>query len=277
MTQSTAIVKDTYRYVREQLTLKTAEIQTLLSPFGMNANRFIQIVSDVLGRTPKLLECEAKSIIRSAYYAAEIGLELGGPLGDAYLVPFRNSKKNRLEAQCIPGYRGLMHIAMAADPRIVLFDAQLVHEADGFTETRGASPDLVHIPARRDRGPVVAVYAVAYLKVPGREPLVPQFTVMSVDEVNVIRDASLSKLKERWMRDDSPWVKNEGEMQKKTGVRRLVKMMNLRGNRAAMALDLDAREYGEPETTRVARAEDLKTKLGHIPNEIVDAEVVDDE
>jgi recombination protein RecT len=270
--QSDALVKSTFTDVAVTLEKKVAHFDVLLEPYGMKGMRFIQVVIDALGRNPKLLECERQSIIRSAYYAASIGLELGGPLGDAYLVPFWNSKKNRREAQCIPGYRGLMHIARAADPRIVYFDAQCVHESDGFTETRAAHPDLVHIPSRRDRGPVVAVYAVAFLKVPDHQPLVPQFATMGIDEVNAIRDASLAKMKEQWMRDDSPWSKSEPEMQKKTAVRRLVKMLDLRGTRAAQALDLDAREYGEQQTARVARVDDLKARLGAVPAEVVDDE-----
>jgi recombination protein RecT len=268
MTQSTAIVQDTYRHVSNALTSRIQDFQTLLAPYGMSGARFAQIVIDALGRTPALLQCESKSIVRAAYYAAEIGLELGGPLGDAYLVPYWNGKQKRKEAQCIPGYRGLMHIAHAADPRIVNFDSQVVYESDGFSETRGAHPDLVHIPAKRDRGPAVAVYAVAFLKVD--TILVPQFTVMSIEEVDAIEKESLSKMKEQWMRDQSPWAMHKAEMQRKTAVRRLVKMMNLRGSRMAIALEHDARDYGEKRGT--TRTDDLKTKLGQVPTEVIDGE-----
>lgn len=269
---SQALVTDTFRQVRTDLLSKVAEFQTLLTPYGMRGERFAQIVLDCLGRTPALLQCEPKSIIRAAYYAAEIGLELGGPLGDAYLVPFWNEKKKRKEAQCIPGYRGLIHVAMAADPRIVKFGAEVVYERDVFLLKYGAHPELEHSPVWKDAGAAIGVYAIAFLNV-GLPELVPQFAHMPIADVDAIRDKALGKMKEKWMRDQSPWVTSEPEMQKKTGIRRLVKMMNLRGTRAALALDLDAREYAEAPSARTARSEDLKAKLGGVPSEVVEGEI----
>lgn len=261
------VVQDTFRQVRSDLLSKVSEFQTLLTPYGMRGERFAQIVLDCLGRTPALLQCEPKSIVRAAYYAAEIGLELGGPLGDAYLVPFWNKKKKQKEAQCIPGYRGLIHVAMGADPRIVKFGAEVVYERDMFRLKYGAHPDLEHAPVWHDPGPAIGVYAIAFLNV-GLPELVPQFTHMPIAEVDAIEAKAMSKMEEQWMRDQSPWSTAKPEMQKKTGIRRLVKMMNLRGTRAALALDLDAREYAEAPSARTQRAEDLKSKLGAVPIEV---------
>ena len=62
-------------------------------------------------RTPKLLECTRESLLACIVQCAQLGLEPDGLLGQAYLIPFYNGRKNRYECQLIVGYKGLLKLA----------------------------------------------------------------------------------------------------------------------------------------------------------------------
>ena len=52
------------------------------------------------------------TIIQSALQAASFDLPINPALGYAYIVPFRNSKRNRIEASFIMGYKGMLQLAL---------------------------------------------------------------------------------------------------------------------------------------------------------------------
>lgn len=52
-----------------------------------------------------------KSVFTSVANCASMGLSLAKPLGQAYLVPFWNTKANCRDVQLIPGYQGFLHLA----------------------------------------------------------------------------------------------------------------------------------------------------------------------
>lgn len=271
---SAAIVKSAYETNVSNLRKAEGNLAKLLAPYNMTSERFVTTVLECLRVNPILLECPPQTILRAAYYAAQIGLELGGPLGDAYLVPFYNKRTKRKEAKCIPGYRGLVHVATEADPEIDHFDADVIYANDEYTEERGDNPIFRVIPARfSERGERQGAYAICYWRPAQYGPRKPLFTVMRADEIEAIKRETLDKL-EDWQKKTSPWTLHEDEMWKKSALRRIVKLMNLRSTRARLALDLDAAEHREQREQPRSRAEDLKAKLGQVPPEadVPDAE-----
>jgi len=54
----------------------------------MNTDRVMKVVLRCVAMNPSLQKCTMESIFRSVLMAAELGLELGSPLGEAYPVPF---------------------------------------------------------------------------------------------------------------------------------------------------------------------------------------------
>jgi recombination protein RecT len=266
-----AIVVDPRKAVHESLQRHMPALRALLAPFGGDANaravRMARIVLDSLDRNPLLLQSHPPSIVSAVIQSAELGLEIGGPLGEAYLVPFWNNRLKRKECQCIPGYKGLIKLAYD-EPRISGVDTDVVYAADEWKEIRGTAPQLVHLPRRGgDRGERVCAYAIIFKR---EGP--PTFAVMSADEIRKIKAESLSKMKEQWQRDASPWTVHEDEMWKKSALRRVVKLVPL-SSALRSALELDAQEYGDVRPDRKGRAEALKEKLGAVK---VDVEVIDE-
>ena len=183
------------------------QIQLAL-PSNMDAGRMKRIVMTELSKNERLQECSITSVCAAVIQCAQLGLEPGELLGHAYLIPYKK------ECQFQLGYRGMIELARRSG-EIISICAQVVMENDLFEFEFGIHDDLRHVPAKTNRGDIVAAYAVAKLKGGGY-----QFDVMWRDEVDSIRDLSKSA-----KMDFSPWHTNYAEMAKKTVIRRIFKYL----------------------------------------------------
>lgn len=139
---------------------------------------------------------------------AAIGISLNPAKKQAYLVP----RKNKI---CLDiSYMGLMDLAMETGS-IKWAQANLVYKNDTFANN-GLDKTPLHSfdPFSKDRGELVGVYVT--VKTADGEYLTE---TMAIDEVYAIRDRS-----ESWKKDQSgPWKTDQGEMIKKTVVKRAYK------------------------------------------------------
>ncbi|EPR9084293.1 recombination protein RecT [Cronobacter dublinensis] len=192
----------------------------LALPKHMTADRLARIAMTELRKTPKLMQCDQMSFLGAIMQCAQLGLEPGGALGHAYLLPFDRRQKQgnqwvtvATEAQLIIGYRGMIDLARRSG-QIVSLSARAVHENDTFSYAYGLEEKLEHVPCEDGNpGALTHVYAVARLKDGG-----VQFEVMSKTAVDKVRALSKSG-------DKGPWVDHYEEMAKKTAIRRLFKYL----------------------------------------------------
>lgn len=220
--------------IRDLLWQHREQIEAALPRF-LSAERLIRVTVTALTTTPKLAECYPASLLGAVLQCAQLGLE-PGILGQAYLVPFWNGKRRRMEVQIIPGYKGLLELARRSG-QIASIMAHAVYERDEFDYAYGLEPRLVHRPSRAtDRGRPIFYYAIAKLKDGSY-----QFEVMSQAEVEEHR-RRYSKAA-----DSGPWVTNPEEMALKTALRRLCKLLPASIElQAATALD-EYQEHGLPQ------------------------------
>jgi len=172
----------------------------------MNPERLFKIVLNCVLRTPKLQDCSMESIFRSTLQAAELGLEPGSALGEAYLVPYGN--------QCtfLPGYRGLVALAYRSG-EVACVRARAVFEGDEFSYSDGLDMVLAHTPkGETDAAKITHVWCVIELKSGAKIP-----DVMTRGEVDRIRGRSKAG-------NSGPWVTDYAEMAKKTVLRRALKL-----------------------------------------------------
>ena len=73
-------------------------------PKHMNPDRMMRIALTSFRMTPKLADCDPRSVFAAVIQYSQLGLEVG-LMGEAHLVPFGN------QCQLIPGYTGLMKLA----------------------------------------------------------------------------------------------------------------------------------------------------------------------
>ena len=179
-------------------------------PSVMTPERFMRITLTALSSTPKLAECTRDSFLGSMMQAAQLGLEPNTPLGQAYLIPYRNGRTGKMECQFQLGYKGMLDLAYRSG-EVTFVKAHEVCENDVFEYSFGLEPTLTHVPAQSNRGEVIAYYAVWKGKTGGFG-----FEVMSRDEC-VEHRRKYSKA------SNSPWDSNFDAMAKKTVLKKALK------------------------------------------------------
>lgn len=189
-------------------------------PQHMTPERLLRIATTSIRTNPKLKICTPESLLGAVMQCAQLGLE-PSILGHAYLVPYKNKKKDAQgrelgyvdEAQFQIGYKGLIELARRTG-QISSIMAQAVYEKDEFEYEYGIDEKLRHVPTDGDRGRVVKYYAYAKFKDGGYS-----FMVMSRRDIETHRD-KFSKAK-----NFGPWVDHFDEMAKKTVLKALMKYM----------------------------------------------------
>lgn len=66
-------------------------------PSVLTGERFSRMVLTAMSTNPQLAECSPNSFLGAMMQAAQLGVEPNTPLGQAYLIPYRNH--GRLECQ----------------------------------------------------------------------------------------------------------------------------------------------------------------------------------
>lgn len=180
-------------------------------PKVITPERFTRIVLTALSTTPKLAGCDRNSFLGAIMQAAQLGLEPNTPLGQAYLIPFRNNKKGIVECQFQIGYKGMLDLVYRSG-EVQTVQAHVVYENDVFEYELGLEGKLIHKPALKNRGEMIAVYAV-FKTVKGGYG----YEVMSVDDIK--------KYGRKYSKSfgSGPWQTDFEEMAKKTVVKKVLK------------------------------------------------------
>jgi len=177
----------------------------LALPEGMAPERFVRVMITALNDNPDLAsKADMNTVFQAGLKAAADGLLPDGE--EAAFVIFKG------EAVYMPMIGGFRKIAGEQGWSI---RTTAVHENDEFAYELGEEPRIIHRPALRDRGDVVAAYAVAVHR-DGRREL----EVMNREEIDAVRAVSRSK-------DNGPWVGWYSRMAEKTVGRRLFKKLPL--------------------------------------------------
>ena len=79
---------------------------------GKNGTRFVSSIISAVQTTPALQECTNSSILSAALLGESLNLSPSPQLGQYYMVPFNNKKKNCTEAQFQLGYKGYIQLAI---------------------------------------------------------------------------------------------------------------------------------------------------------------------
>lgn len=180
-------------------------------PSVITPERFTRIALSALNNTPQLQQCTPMSFLAALMNAAQLGLEPNTPLGQAYLIPYKN--KGNLECQFQLGYKGLIDLAYR-NGQMQTIQAQAVYENDVFEYEYGLEPQLIHRPAFSDRGELVYFYGVWRVTTGGYG-----FSVMSKTDM----DSYARTYSKAFDSGYSPWKTSYEEMAKKTVIKQALK------------------------------------------------------
>ena len=216
-------------------------------PSVITPERFTRMALSALNSTPKLEECSQMSFLAALMNAAQLGLEPNTPLGQAYLIPYNN--KGKLECQFQIGYKGMIDLAYRSDS-VQTVQAEAVYEKDHFEYELGLNTKIIHKPVLKERGEVIAFYAIFKLNNGGFG-----FSVMSKEDM----DQYASQYSKSFGSSSSPWKINYESMAKKTVIKQALKYAPIKVDfQKAITLD-----------------ETIKSELSVDMSEVVNETIVD--
>ena len=186
-------------------------------PSVLTPERFIRMALTAGNNTPALAQCTPMSFIAALMNAAQLGLEPNTPLGQAYLIPYKNKKKDVIECQFQIGYKGMIDLVYRND-NVQTIQAHIVRANDLFEYELGLESRLRHIPAMEGRGEMMYVYALFKLTNGGYG-----FEVLNKESV-VAHAERYSPSFEGF----SPWKTDFESMAKKTAIKKVLKFAPLK-------------------------------------------------
>ncbi|TJZ73770.1 recombinase RecT [Chitiniphilus eburneus] len=209
-------------------------------------DRMLALCVNAVRKTPRLAECEPKSVLGAFMAAAGLGLEPNTATGQAWLIPYGRREKRGNEwvtvtdCQFQIGYRGYVTLAYRS-PVVASIQAEAIHENDLFEHMQGSDAFLRFQKALKDRGPLVGAFCLTKLKT-GEEIA----CVLPLDEIHKIRgksetyvklardveDAKIGSERAKALSrlEQTPWVLWEDVMAAKSAIKRAFKHLPLAAN-----------------------------------------------
>lgn len=235
---------------RTQLDARSEQIVSVL-PAHIPLERFKRTALAAAMHNPNLLtKCDRTSLFNAVMKAATDGLLPDGREGA--IVEYKG------KAQWLPMIAGIRK-KVRQSGEILTWDAHVVYENDHFDYILGDDPIIVHKPALRNRGRIIAAYSIAVLKSGEKSR-----EVMTVEEIEKVREVSK-------MSDRGPWVEWYEEMAKKTVAKRHSKVLPMNTDLDLMLRrededEPDAEAAGKAVATATAPVRGLKGKLAALAN-----------
>ena len=214
---ASAVAQSPAKTLQSQINLMQGEIKKAL-PSVLTPERFTRMVLSAVSSSPDLAACETKSFLAAMMQAAQLGLEPNTPLGQAYIIPYKDHGVPKAQFQI--GYKGLIDLAYRSG-QVSIIDAQVVYENDDFDYELGLEPKLKHRPALTNRGKPILYYAMFRTKDGGFG-----FQVMSYEDCM----AHARKYSKAYNGGFSPWTTNFDEMAKKTVLKKALKYAPLKSD-----------------------------------------------
>lgn len=202
--------------IQDLIKVMAPEIKKAL-PSVITPERFTRMTLSAISTNPKLADCTPQSFLGAMMQAAQLGVEPNTPLGQAYLIPFKNKGVDEVQFQL--GYKGMIDLAYRSG-EVSTIQAHTVYSNDEFEYELGLDPKLMHKPAKSDRGEPTHYYAVVKMKDGGFA-----FECMSVEDVK----AHAKKYSKAYS-GYSPWSTSFDEMAKKTVLKRCLKYAPLKSD-----------------------------------------------
>ena len=198
--------------VRGLLKSMEGEIKNAL-PAYLPVEKFIRTALTAINSNPDLAECTQDSLLAAIMNSAQLGLEFNTPLGEAYLIPYKNKKTGITTVNFQLGYQGLLKLAYNTG-QFKRITAREVRKNEDFNFDYGTG-EISHKPCLTgDSGDVIGYYAIYQTKDGGQDVF-----YMSKDDA---RNYGI-KFSKSFNYSDSPWQTNFDAMAKKSALIQVLK------------------------------------------------------
>lgn len=224
-------------------------------PKHVSPERVMRIALTAYSSNSKLRECDSMTILASVMVSSQLGVEVNTPLGQAYIIPYYNSKTKKTEAQFQLGYKGLLDLAYRSGEYQMIY-AMEVYENDEFDFAYGLDMYMIHKPAPTPQGEPIYYYAVYKTKNGG-----VSFRVWSREKVLAHSQKYSMAVKKGW---SSPWKTDFDAMAKKTVLKDLLKY-------APLSIEIQNQITNDETIKR-----DIAADMSEVPGDYIDITAIED-
>lgn len=217
MTQTQPQAKESTAALMNMLLSKEGYQKRFDELLGKRSPQFISSIVSLMNADSALMDAfhdAPVTIIQSALQAASFDLPINPALGYAYIVPFRNSKRNRMEASFIMGYKGMLQLALRTGvyKRINVVDVR-AGELKSYDRLReDIELEFIEDEDEREKAPIIG-YVGYFQMINGMEKTI----YMTVKQL----EAHEKKFRHgNYM--SRGWKENPNAMMRKTVLRKLI-------------------------------------------------------
>lgn len=209
--------------------------------------REVSFAMQLASANPYLQTCTPDSALKAILNVAQIGLTLNPVKKEAYLVPRWNSKLSQNEVCLDPSYIGL--IKLATDSGIVKsINCQIIYAGDeieiDLSEEYNVKKHVPYFLTGKEKGSIIGAYSVATLRDGSKH-----CEIMGREEIEAIRERSEGyKAFKAGKTKSNVWVSDEGEMFRKTVIKRHTKYLPKSGDKLYKAIEISNHAGGFTET-----------------------------
>lgn len=192
--------------------LKAPQMQNAIRkalPEHVKPDRIMRMLTTAIRATPKLAQCHPGSFIGSVMQLTQLGLEPNTPLGQAFLVPFWNSKQECFVCTPIIGYKGMVELAYRSG-RLTVLKAMVAREGDDFTYEESFTPDFRFVRKAPLSARLTHAWCFGTTTTGGR-------FLEVLERQDVLARKARSQANKKG--STSPWSTDEAAMWRKTAVR----------------------------------------------------------
>lgn len=233
-------------------------IQSAERTLGSRGKQFLTSVLALANSDSKIAECEPMTTYNACLTAATLDLPINQNLGLAYIVPFRNNSKGRMEAQFQMGYKGFIQLAIRSGK----FETMNVREVRkdellGVDEFSGEPKFKFTLDSKE---PIVGY--MAYFKLTSGFQKVH---FMTLDEL----ESHAKKYSQSYKKNFGVWKDNFEAMAQKTVLKLLISKYAPLSTEMVTAIEED-QKVGETYADNSARnsfeVENAKVEIEHEPS-----------
>lgn len=199
--------------VRGLLKSMEGEIKNAL-PSYLPVEKFIRTALTAINSNPDLAECTQDSLLAAIMNSAQLGLEFNTPLGEAYLIPYKDKKNGITTVNFQLGYQGLLKLAYNTG-QFKRITAREVRANEAFDFDYGTG-EISHKPCLTgDSGDVIGYYAIYQTKDGGQDVF-----YMSKEDARAYGLKYSVPFKKY---NKGPWIDNFDAMAKKSALIQVLK------------------------------------------------------
>jgi recombination protein RecT len=191
----------------------------LMQVLGDKKSSFVNNITALVSNNKNLQECEPVSLMYAGIKATALDLPLDPNLGFAYVIPFKNNRENKTEAQFQIGYKGFIQLAMRTG-QFKTINVRDVREGE-ITGEDFVSGELQFKKLNDNREGAKVIGYVAYFRLLNGFEKMIYWTVSEIETHGKKYSQTFSSTKD-YVRNSSKWTTDFDAMAKKTVIKLLL-------------------------------------------------------